>query len=38
MSTPPTPGSELKALLWIAVSLLAVSEAAWWFLERLYSS
>lgn len=37
MSTPPTPGRELTALLWIAVTLLAVLEAAWWFSERLYS-
>ena len=27
----------LTALLWIAVTLLAVLEAAWWFSERLYS-
>jgi hypothetical protein len=38
MSAPPAPGSELKALLWIAVTLLAVFEATWWFSERLYSS
>jgi hypothetical protein len=38
-ATPtPTPGSELKAILWIVVTLLAVLEVAWWFSERLYSS
>jgi hypothetical protein len=37
MSAPRTPGSELTALLWIAVTLLAVLETAWWFSERLYS-
>ena len=37
MNPPPTLGSELTVLLWIAVTLLAVLEATWWFFERLYS-
>jgi hypothetical protein len=35
--TPPSPGSELTASLWVIAVLIAVLELAWWWSTSMYS-
>jgi hypothetical protein len=36
--SPPTPGNELTAFLWVTAAFIAVLEIVWWIFDRMYST
>jgi hypothetical protein len=36
--SPPTPGNELTAFLWVTAAFIAVMEIVWWIFDRMYST